>query len=180
MKSRTADAILRDTYSQGDWQGRDRACSRGSIPDPNQCRPEYHGQVAVCWTDRRTGECGGATSWCTYKTVGLATPQTGYSPGQLYYCGDLGQPTKEVSICHGEHAKMEPNFDPSNFQQEHGCNDHQGWTVHEDCSRGGPNPAASAQVHCGGQLWTARSNYPSVSGNKCGYAWFTITCWSGR
>jgi hypothetical protein len=169
-----------DTNSLGDWGGRDRTCSQGSVPDPDQCRSEYRGQVAVCWSNRRTGECGGATAWCTYKTVGLTTPQNGGAPGHIYYCGALGMPTTRVSVCHGEHQKKVINFNPLKDQDEHGCDDHSGWSVFEGCSGGGPNPSASGQAYCGGQLFTVELNYPSVSGNKCGYAWFTVTCWSGR
>jgi hypothetical protein len=169
-----------NTRSQGDWGGRDRACSQGPRPDPDECRPEHRGQVAVCWTNRRTGECGGAVAWCTYKTVGLTTPQNGSNPGWIYYCGDLGTVTKRVSICHGENAKKIINYNPFRDQDEHGCDDHGGWTVFEGCSGGGANPAASGRAHCGDQLWTVESNYPSVPGNACGYSWFTIICWSGR
>jgi hypothetical protein len=77
------------TGLQGDWAGRDRACSVGSTPLPEQCKIEHSGQVAVCWTDRRTGECGNAAAWCTYKTIGRMTPQDGGNPGQVYQCGAL-------------------------------------------------------------------------------------------
>jgi hypothetical protein len=89
-------------------------------------------------------------------------------------------PIKWVSICHGENAKKIINYDPFKDQDEHGCDDHGGWTVFEGCAGGGANPSNSAAAHCGvGKPWTADSNYPSVSGNNCGYSWFRITCWSG-
>jgi hypothetical protein len=164
-----------DTQSFGDWGGNDRACSQGSQPDQNQCQPQYSGQVAVCWANRPTGECGGAVAWCTYKTIGLTTPRNGRSPGHVYYCGDLGTVTKTVSICTGEHANKVINYNPLTDQDEHGCNEHPGF-VFQGCS----DPAASANAICGGQPWTIQSNFGPVSGNSCGYAWSTITCWSGN
>jgi hypothetical protein len=92
---------------------------------------------------------------------------------------DRGVPTLATSICHGENAKKVMNFDPFKKGDEHGCDDHPGWSVFEGCSGGGTNPAASAQALCKGSLWTVTTNFPGVSGNKCGYSWFTITCWSG-
>ena len=79
-----------DTFTRGDWIGRDRACSQGPFPDASQCNSAFFwsGQ-AVCWSNRHTGECGGAIAWCTYKTVGLTTPH-GYgtvSDGEIYKCG---------------------------------------------------------------------------------------------
>jgi hypothetical protein len=75
-----------NTLTQGDWAGKDRACSQGATPRPSECTPAFYGQVAVCWTNRRTGECGGATAWCTYKFVELNTPQNGANPGMVYQC----------------------------------------------------------------------------------------------
>jgi hypothetical protein len=70
----------------GDWAGRDRACSQGAIPRPEECTDAYIGQVAVCWPNRRTGECKGATAWCTYKFVKLGTIKNGGAPGNIYEC----------------------------------------------------------------------------------------------
>jgi len=76
-----------DTHSQGDWVGRDRGCSQGPSPDPNMCNGKFLGKVAVCWMSRPTDECGGATTWCKYKTVDINTPQDGSFPGEIYQCG---------------------------------------------------------------------------------------------
>jgi hypothetical protein len=76
----------RETKLDGDWGGRDRACSQGATPRPEQCNAATRGQVAVCWTNRKTGECFGATAWCTYKTVTLNTPKDGRAPGRIYEC----------------------------------------------------------------------------------------------
>jgi hypothetical protein len=168
-----------DAYTRGDWGGRDRTCSQGAEPDPNQCNRAYLGQVAVCWSNRQTWECNNAIAWCTYKTIGVTAPQNGSNPGNIYGCG-LGSITAEYSICHGEHDKKVINFNPFKDQDEHGCDDHPGWTVFVGCAGGGANPPVSGANLCKGKPWTAKGNFPSVSGNRCGYAWFTISCWSGQ
>jgi hypothetical protein len=48
---------------------------------------------------------------------------------------------------------------------------------------GGANPNLSCQFLCGtpiGPGCQASSNAPSISGNACGYAWFSITCTGGQ
>jgi hypothetical protein len=107
--------------------------------------------------------------------VGLTTPQNGAAPGHIYYCGNMGTVTKRTPICIGEHENKIINFNPLKNQDEHGCNDHPGF-VHQGCS----DAAQSANAFCGGQLWTIEHNFGPVSGNKCGYAWLTIICWSGH
>jgi hypothetical protein len=86
----TATAIWVDTYTQGDWGGRDRGCSVGPTPRADRCSAAFLRQVAVCWTNRLTGwpaeECRGASAWCTYKYVELNTPQNGTAPGEIYHC----------------------------------------------------------------------------------------------
>jgi hypothetical protein len=172
-----------DTRTLGDWGGRDSIpCSVGSKPNSNRCKPASVGRVAVCWSNRQTGECGNARAWCTYKdnSVGLHTFPNGGSPGEIYACG-LGTATDEISICHGENAGKIINFNPflDTRAFEHSCAEHPGWTVFEGCAGGGANPAVSAKALCGGQ-WTAKAKFPPIGGNACGYSWFIITCWSGQ
>ena len=169
-----------DTRSQADWGGRDRTCSIGSTPDPKQCDRVHIGQIAVCWSNCRSGECHNAAAWCTYKdkTVGFSTAQNGYNPGEVYGCG-LGTIINEISICHGENQKRIINFNPFSDPHPHGCDDHAGYNVFEGCAGGGANPAVSGANLCNGGTWTARSNYPPVNGDRCGYSWFTVSCWSG-
>jgi len=42
--------------------------------------------VAVCWPSRRTGECGNALQWCTYKRLTLQTRPDGSAPGEVFVC----------------------------------------------------------------------------------------------
>lgn len=70
-----------------DWSGRDFSCTTGANPVPALCNTATIGSVAVCWTSRQTGECGGAVAWCTYKNVSVASdPANGSSPGAVYLC----------------------------------------------------------------------------------------------
>jgi hypothetical protein len=71
---------------RADWGGRDFACSESPVPKPELCNAATRGLVAVCWQDRKTGECGGAVAWCTYKKVTLDTRPDGYAPGDVYVC----------------------------------------------------------------------------------------------
>jgi hypothetical protein len=80
------DLFWRDTGMQADWPDRDFSCTQGASPNSQLCNPGTRGRIAVCWLSRRTGECGGATAWCTYKDLTLDTPPTGVSPGRVYVC----------------------------------------------------------------------------------------------
>jgi hypothetical protein len=80
------DVFWRDTGMQADWPDRDFSCTQGASPNSQLCNAGTRGRVAVCWLNRRTGECGGATAWCTYKDLTLDTPPTGVSPGRVYVC----------------------------------------------------------------------------------------------
>jgi hypothetical protein len=80
------DFAWSDTGEQGDWAGRDFACTKGVIPSAQHCNAQTQGYVAVCWPNRRTGECGGATEWCTYKSVTRATRRDGNAPGRVWEC----------------------------------------------------------------------------------------------
>jgi hypothetical protein len=76
--------IWADTHMHAGWTDRDTGCTQGAAPDPKQCSIPTLGHVVVCWQNRRTGECGGATAWCTYKSVN--TPPNGGAPGEVYDC----------------------------------------------------------------------------------------------
>jgi hypothetical protein len=89
---------------------------------------------------------------------------------------------KSVSICHGQYERKTVIFDPFNTRVPHGCDDHPGF-LYEACygsTGGGADPRISAVTHCGpGKPYTGVRNFPPISGDQCGYSWFTITCWSG-
>lgn len=74
----------------GDWAGGDWNCSEGVKPRLDYCRSNTLGTVAVCWKARQTGypfpKCKGLATWCTYKTVTLATRKNGTAPGTVYEC----------------------------------------------------------------------------------------------
>jgi hypothetical protein len=79
-----------DSHVRYDWGDHDYGCSPGSVPQESFCNQDHVGHVAVCWQNRRTGECGGATAWCTYKTITEIMPrgvQPGSSPGEVWVCG---------------------------------------------------------------------------------------------
>jgi hypothetical protein len=78
----------RDTGMQADWPGHDYSCTQGASPNSQLCNRETRGRVAVCWLRRQTGECGGASEWCTYKALTLDVPPTGTSPGRVYVCSE--------------------------------------------------------------------------------------------
>lgn len=76
-----------DTHEEGDYNDHDWACSQGPKPRRDFCNPAHLGQVAVCWTHRATGACGGAAAWCAYKWLDAETPRSGSdSPGEIYVC----------------------------------------------------------------------------------------------
>ena len=80
-------ALLQSTTGMfTDWSGRDFSCTPGVTPVPQLCNATTVGRVAVCWPNRRTGECGGATAWCTYKIVSIHQPGDGAAPGRVYEC----------------------------------------------------------------------------------------------
>lgn len=86
-----AVALSQDIHWQpvpirADWTDHDYGCSQGATPSPRYCDANHLGNVAVCWDNRPTGECGGARAWCTYKAINISTPPHGGSPGRVYVC----------------------------------------------------------------------------------------------
>jgi hypothetical protein len=82
----SALAQWKETGIRADWSGRDFACSMTQVPNNGLCNAATRGLVAVCWASRKTGECGGAVAWCTYKRVTLQTIPDGAAPGEVYVC----------------------------------------------------------------------------------------------
>ena len=92
----------KDSGLIGDYSGTDFLCSQGATPRLEYCETRTSLQqfwnvetvaIAVCWTDRRTGECGRTSAWCRYfKDVIIGEgPQrhidmNGGAPGIVYYC----------------------------------------------------------------------------------------------
>lgn len=79
-------ASWKDTGMRADWTGRDMACTQGEKPVPFMCSAQNKGMVAVCWTDRQSGECGNVAAWCTYKTVTMNMRPDGVNRGVVYEC----------------------------------------------------------------------------------------------
>jgi hypothetical protein len=93
-----------DTNIQADWGGHDRGSTSGnqpklSISDTPMCDDNNIGLIAVCWDNRPTGYpvevptdvSGTPSRWCAYKdrSVNIATPRDGHSPGQVFECRHL-------------------------------------------------------------------------------------------
>jgi hypothetical protein len=82
----TAWAQWNTAGEMGDWTGHDYACSEGQTPKPEFCTVTSRNTVAVCWLNRKTGECNNVTTWCTYKNIPFTTKQDGKAPGLVFVC----------------------------------------------------------------------------------------------
>jgi hypothetical protein len=90
-----------------------------------------------------------------------------------------GSQVSSTSICQGQYEHKRTNYNPfiDTRPFAHSCDDHPGFTVWENCVS---NTEATAASLCkNNPYYTLQRAYPSTDGNQCGYAWVTVTCWSG-
>jgi hypothetical protein len=117
MSSQAQSPAWTNTNRQADWGDSDYGCSPGNTPEPRFCDSTHVGHVAVCWPNRRTGECGGATSWCTYKTIDASAPPNGASPGTVWVCG-AGPSSGDAIVVPHEFSAGEPGgFFPKTLKE---------------------------------------------------------------
>jgi hypothetical protein len=91
-----------------------------------------------------------------------------------------GSPVFSLSYCQGENQHKIINYDPFKDTRsfEHFCDQHP-YTQYATCNATTDWIAENLCKSKSSPYYTIQRDYPPTDGNRCGYAWFTVTCWSG-
>jgi hypothetical protein len=122
----------------------------------------------------------GNTACATEAPLRCGVPMCGATS-----CGvtNKGSSTFALSVCQGENQHRISNFNPTKDTRSftHFCDQHP-YTTYATCNATVDWIAANQCRNQSSPYYTIQDNYPKITddGNRCGYRWFTITCWSGE